>query len=61
MYANSENPDHTSRSYASDLDLFIFTGHYAQVGYAMSQKFFNVTLYTEKETVRKDKIKPYVL
>ena len=38
LYAKSENPDHTSRSYASDLGLHylpmsIFTGHYAQVGH----------------------------
>ena len=36
LYAKSENPDHTSRSEASDLSLHclpmsIFTGHYAQV------------------------------
>ena len=36
LYANSENPEHTSRSYASDLGLHclpmsIFAGHYAQV------------------------------
>ena len=38
LYSKSENPDHTSRSLASDLGLHclpmpIFTGHYAQVGH----------------------------
>ena len=38
LYAKSENPDHTSRSLASDLGLHylpvsIFTGHYEQVGH----------------------------
>ena len=38
LYAKSENPDHTSRSKASDMDLHcltmsIFRGHYAEVGH----------------------------
>ena len=71
LYAKSENPDHTSCSYASDLGLnclpmSIFTGHYAQVAHeAMSEKFFNfITVMShyipKKKRSRKDKIQPYV-